>query len=99
LKCSAFEGLIEPPDGLPVRTEPAHQELYTTISKARCEFPRILEAYDAVQRYGAAHGLEMTAPPREVYFVDVNAVGPDDPFVDIAWPMAALATAATVQPA
>jgi hypothetical protein len=41
----------------------------------------------------------MTAPPRVVYFVDINVVGPDDPFVDIAWPMAALATAATGQPA
>jgi DNA-binding transcriptional MerR regulator len=97
--CMAFEGTVSPPDGLQVRIEPARQELYATISKAQCEFPRILEAYDAVQRYGIAHGMEMTTPPREVYFVDVNAVGPDDPFVDIAWPMAELATAAMGQSA
>jgi DNA-binding transcriptional MerR regulator len=92
--CMAFEGTVRPPDGLQVRTEPAHQELYATISKSQFEFPRILEAYDAVQGYGAAHGMEMTAPPREVYFVDINAVGPDDPFVDIAWPMAPVAAVA-----
>ena len=91
--CMAFEGTVSPPDGLQVRTEPAHQELYATITRP-VEFPRILEAYDAVQRYGSAHGMEMTAPPREVYFVDVNAVGPDDPFVDIAWPMAPVAATA-----
>lgn len=92
--CMAFEGTVSPPDGLQVRTEPAHQELYATISKSQFEFPQILEAYDAVQRYGSAHGMEMTAPPREVYFVDVNAVGPDDPFVDIAWPTAPVAAIA-----
>lgn len=32
--------------------------------------------------------METTALPREVYFVDVNAVGLNEPFVDIAWPVA-----------
>ena len=74
-----------------VRIEPAHLEAYATISKAQCEFPRILEAYDAVETYVKGHGMDPAGSPREVYFVDFNAVGPDDPFVDIAWPAVAVA--------
>lgn len=48
------------------------------------EFSQVLEAYDAVQTYLKSEGLEPAGAPREVYFVDVNAVGPDDPFADIA---------------
>jgi DNA-binding transcriptional MerR regulator len=86
--CMAFEGEIVAPEGTQVRIEPAHTEAYATISKRQIEFPRILEAYDAVHDYAETHDLEVTAPPREVYFVDINAVGLDDPFVDIAWPVA-----------
>jgi len=86
--CMAFQGTVSAPAGMQVHTEAAHEDAYTTISKAQCEFPRILEAYDAVQAFVTRQGRETIAPPRDVYFVDINAVGPDDPFVDIAWPMA-----------
>ena len=97
--CMAFEGEIVAPEGTQLRIEPAHTEAYATISKRQIEFPRILEAYDAVHDYAETHDLEVTAPPREVYFVDINAVGPDDPFVDIAWliaPTRALVATQTV---
>ena len=97
--CMAFEGTITAPDGLHVRIEPAHTEAYTTITKAQCEFPRILEAYDAVSNHIVANGLEFGGSPREVYFVDVNAVGPNDPFVDIAFPVAPVPQLVTSQPA
>ena len=86
--CMAFEGEIAAPEGLEVRIVPAHTEAYSTISKTQMEFPRILEVYDALQSYAKSHEMETIAAPREVYFVDINAVGPDDPFVDIAWPVA-----------
>jgi len=93
--CMAFEGDMEAPDGLEVRTEQAHNEAYTTISKEQGQFPRILEAYDAVHEYLEGCGVDpAAAAPREVYFVDVNAVGPDDPFCDVAWPMTPVAAAA-----
>jgi effector-binding domain-containing protein len=87
--CMAFDGTIQAPDGFAVRTEPAHEEAYVTISKRQMEFPKILDAYDAVSGYVNEHG-EMAGAPREVYFVDVNAVGPDDPFADVAKPMTAV---------
>lgn len=85
--CMAFEGTIDGPEGLTVRTEPAHEEAYATISKAQCRYPDIMEAYDAVASAMEGHGWEMAGSPREVYFVDIDAIGDDDPFVDIAWPM------------
>lgn len=97
--CMAFEGTITVPDGLHVRIEPAHTEAYTTITKAQCEFPRIMEAYDAVQNHIVATGLEFGGSPREVYFVDVNAVGPNDPFVDIAFPIAPVPELVASRPA
>ena len=81
-----------------VRIEPAHEEAYATISKEQCEFPRILEACDAVQGFVKEQGMETTASPRDVYFVDINAVGPGDPFVDIAWPAAPAPELAASQP-
>ena len=49
--CMTFQGTISAPAGMQVHTEAAHEDAYTTISKAQCEFPRILEAYDAVQAF------------------------------------------------
>ena len=85
--CMDFEGTIAIPEGLQVRVEPAHEEAYATITKAQCRFPEILQAYDAVAGAINERGWEMAGSPREVYFVDIDAVGDDDPFVDIAWPM------------
>jgi effector-binding domain-containing protein len=87
--CMAFDGTIQAPDGFAVRTEPAHEEAYVTISERQMEFPKFLDAYDTVSGYVNEHG-ELAGAPREVYFVDVNAVGPDDPFADAAKPMTAV---------
>lgn len=84
--CQPFEGDLAAPEGTQVRIEPAHQEAFTTISKKQCEFPGILEAYDAVDTFVKRRGMKPTGSPREVYFVEAERVGPDDPFCDIAWP-------------
>jgi len=69
------------------RIEPAHREAYTRIKKSQVEFPQILSAYEAVEQWIHANGAEMSAPPREVYFADFMAAGPDDEVCDIAFPV------------
>ena len=49
---------IQPDDIVGVRTEPSHEEAYTTITKAQWDYPVILAAYDAV-----ACSLDVTSRP------------------------------------
>jgi DNA-binding transcriptional MerR regulator len=79
----------EPTDLIGIRTEPAHDEAYTTITKAQWDFPAILAAYDAV-----ASSPEVSTAPRsalscrEVYRADPAAIGPAENVCDIAYPLA-----------
>ena len=73
---------------LPVRSEPAHREAYTTITKAQVQFPDILSAYDAVESWIAHTGERQVGSPREVYFTDWVSIGDDDPACDVAFPIA-----------
>ena len=84
--CVPFAGSIEPAGKMHVRLEPAHQEAFTRLSKAQMAFPGLLEAYGALHEWLRAEGKEQADTPREVYFVDWDAAGPDDPACDIAWP-------------
>ncbi|MEV4439453.1 MerR family transcriptional regulator [Streptomyces sp. NPDC049577] len=70
-----------------VRTEPAHREAYTTVSKAQVGYPQILSAYDAVYRWIGENGGREAGPAREVYFADWGAAGPGDDVCDIAVPV------------
>lgn len=69
------------------RQEPAHREAYLRIPKAQVQFPQILSAFDAVSRWIVAGDEVATLPPREVYFTDFMAAGPDDDVCDIAFPI------------
>jgi DNA-binding transcriptional MerR regulator len=71
-----------------VRVEPAGRLVYTRISKAQVAHPQILAAFEAVERWIAGHGLEVTGPCREIYFADWDAAGPEDPVCDVAFPVA-----------
>lgn len=71
----------------PTRPEPAHREAYLRIPKAQVGFPQILSAFDAVARWIPANGEAATLAPREVYFTDFMAAGPDDEVCDIAYPI------------
>lgn len=79
---------IQPNDRIGVRTEPAHDEAYTTITKAQWDYPAILAAYDAV-----ACSTEVSARPesrlscREVYRAEPDDIGRDDVICDIAFPL------------
>lgn len=71
-----------------VRTEPAHDEAFTTITKSQWDYPAILAAYDAV-----ACSPEVAARPRgtlscrEVYLAEPQAISDDDLICDIAFPI------------
>jgi DNA-binding transcriptional MerR regulator len=69
------------------RTEPAHREAYTRITKAQVEFPQILSAYDAVAQWVESQGRGTAGSPREVYFADWTAAAPTDEVCDIAFPV------------
>jgi hypothetical protein len=82
-----------PTDVIGIRTEPAHDEAFTTITKAQWDYPAILAAYDAV-----ACSPEVSARPRssqsrsalscrEVYVADPAAIGPGENVCDIAYPL------------
>jgi len=79
---------VRPTELIGVRTEPAHDEVFTTITKAQWEFPAILAAYDAV-----AGSPEVSTRPRsrlscrEVYVAEPAAIGNDDLVCDIAFPV------------
>jgi DNA-binding transcriptional MerR regulator len=85
--CLPIDGTAEPADGIVLRTEPAHREAYVTITRAQTDFPGILDAYAAVDKWIAAGGHRAADSPREVYFADEEQTAPDEPFCDVAWPI------------
>ncbi|OII63748.1 MerR family transcriptional regulator [Streptomyces sp. CC77] len=70
------------------RTEPAHREAYTTLTRAQAGYPQILSAYDAVYQWLAAHGRRESGPAREVYFGHWAQAAPDEQICDVAVPLA-----------
>lgn len=85
--CVPHRGGVEPAGLVNARVEDAHREAFTRITKRQVAFPEILEAYEAVHKWIVDHGLQETGSPREVYFVDWNQVGENDPACDIAFPI------------
>jgi DNA-binding transcriptional MerR regulator len=78
----------EPTDLIGIRTEPAHDEAYTTITKAQWEYPAILAAYDAVASSPAVSAAARSPLScREVYLAAPDAVGPGENVCDIAFPL------------
>jgi DNA-binding transcriptional MerR regulator len=81
---------VVPTEVVGIRTEPAHEEAYTTITKAQWAYPAILAAYDAV-----ACSPELKVRPgsrlscREVYLADPDTIGDDEPVCDITFPIGA----------
>jgi effector-binding domain-containing protein len=69
-----------------VLVEAAGEEAYTRITKAQVQYPQILQAYDEVYAWLTEHKLTPRLAPREIYFADFMAAGPDDEVCDIAVP-------------
>lgn len=81
---------VQPSEVVGVRTEPAHDEAYTTITKAQWEFPAILAAYDAVASSEATARPRSTLSCREVYVAEPDEIGEDKLICDIAFPLGQL---------
>jgi hypothetical protein len=78
----------EPTDLIGIRTEPAHDEAFTTITTAQWDYPAILAAYDAVACAPEVAGRARSPLScREVYLADPAAIGPDENVCDIAFPL------------
>jgi DNA-binding transcriptional MerR regulator len=79
---------VQVTDLIGIRTEPAHDEAFTTITKAQWDYPAILAAYDAV-----ACSPEAIARPgsrlscREVYIAEPRAINHDELICDVAFPL------------
>ena len=86
----ACPGDVQATDLIGIRTEPAHDEAFTTITKAQWDYPAILAAYDAV-----ACSPEAIARPgsrlscREVYVAEPEAINDDELICDVAFPLGA----------
>ncbi len=71
------------------RTEPAHREAYVRVTRGQLEWPHILSAYDAVERWIDARGRVGIGAPREVYrdHVVPECAAPGDEPCDVAFPV------------
>lgn len=79
---------VQPTELIGVRTEPAHDEAYTTITKAEWQYPAILAAYDAVACSREARARSHSRLScREVYIAGPDQIADDEPICDIAFPM------------
>jgi DNA-binding transcriptional MerR regulator len=85
--CVPFTGTVEPSGEITIRLEPAHREVFTTVARDDCFYPRIMRAYEAVSGYAAAHALVVTGPEREIYLNYWDQVSGSDPFVHVAQPI------------
>ena len=81
---------VAPTEVIGIRTEPAHDEAYTTITKAQWAYPAILAAYDAV-----ACSPETKVRPgsrlscREIYLAEPDTISDREFVCDIAFPLGA----------
>jgi hypothetical protein len=81
---------VAPTEVIGIRTEPAHDEAYTTITKAQWAYPAILAAYDAVACSPEAKvrpGSRLSC--REIYLAEPDTIGDEEPVCDIAFPLGA----------
>ncbi|WP_255946967.1 MerR family transcriptional regulator [Streptomyces odontomachi] len=79
---------VQPTDAIGIRTEPAHDEAYTTITKAQWAYPAILAAYDAVAccpQAVARAGSRLSC--REVYVAEPDDIKEEELVCDIAFPL------------
>ena len=82
---------VEPTELIGIRIEVAHDEAFTTITKAEWEYPAILAAYDAVAcspEVIARGGSRLSC--REVYLAEPDAITDDELICDIAFPLGEL---------
>ncbi len=79
---------VQPTATIGIRTEPAHEEAFTPITKAQWQFPAILAAYDAVAcSSGAKARGASSLSCREVYLAEPDDVGDEALLCEVAFPL------------
>jgi DNA-binding transcriptional MerR regulator len=79
---------VQASDTVGIRTEPEHDEAYTTITKAQWAYPAILGAYDAVAsspEVKSRTGSRLSC--REVYLAEPGDVEEGELICDVAFPL------------
>ncbi|MCU0491174.1 MAG: MerR family transcriptional regulator [Chloroflexaceae bacterium] len=79
--CLPLARAIAPTAGVTARVLPAARLASVTITGEQCEFPAILEPYDALYAWVEQHGYAIDGPPWEIY-LDRSQVEK----LEIAWP-------------
>lgn len=86
--CVPFEGVLDPAGDIVVRLEPAHTQVFCTVVRDDCFYPRIMAAYAAVDGFASRSGLVASGAGREVYLADWDAIAGDAPYAEVALPVA-----------
>jgi hypothetical protein len=79
---------VQSSDLIGIRTEAAHDEAFTTITKSQWDYPAILAAYDAVAcspEVAARPGSQLSC--REVYLAEPDATNDDELICDVVYPL------------
>lgn len=88
---------VQASDEVGIRTEPAHTEAYTTITKAQWDYPAIMAAYDAVACSPEVAGRSRSPLScREVYLAEPDEIGDDELICDVAYPLGDCASKGTI---
>ena len=69
------------------RVEPEHEEAFVRMTMGQTRGSAALEILDALQRFVASSGRDVSLPPRQVMIADWRTAGPDDPACDLAIPL------------
>jgi len=64
---------------------PEQEVAFTVVRGSECDYPQILEAYDALVAYAAERGRELGPVPRETYLTELNAHARE---IEISFPLA-----------
>lgn len=75
------------PGTVRVQVEPAGRLARTRIVRDQVTLPLFVAAFEAVERWVEAAGLEITGPGREVFFPERVTAGPKDPACEVAYPV------------
>lgn len=84
--CLPVDRVLTPTNEITSKSIAPTKVAYTTITRDQSQFPHILDAYDAVFNWVKQQRHKITGSPWEIYVGNPNSTGPDDPFIEIAWP-------------
>ncbi len=69
------------------RLEPEHEEAFVRMTMGQTRGSATLEILDALRRFVASSGRDVSLPPRQVMIADWRTAGPQDPACDFAVPL------------